>query len=348
MNKVLIGMSGGVDSSVTVHLLKKDGYEVEGLSLIIWDTRNRTNLTSCCSLDALNAAKKTADTLGIKHRSLDVRTKFIDKVIDPFVNSYINGKTPNPCILCNKFVKFPALIEEAANHGIDYISTGHYANITHDSSPILKKGIDPIKDQSYFLYAQTLEDLSKTIFPLGQYTKGQVRQIAANIKLSNANKPESQEICFIDNNDYRGFLRDYIPNIELQGQILDMQGKTIGRHNGIFGYTIGQRRGLGISSDRPLYVQKIDVSTNTMIMGHKEDLYISEINLTQIHLLSQHIPVKIHAKLRSTMKESPAQLFIDNNDSARLIFDQPQWGASCGQSTVFYLGDVVLGGGIIA
>ena len=353
MNNVLIGMSGGVDSSTAVHLLKKDGYEVEGLSLIIWEARNRTNITSCCSIDAINEAKITANTLGIKHSTIDARTEFIDKVIDPFVNSYIKGSTPNPCILCNRYIKFPFLMDESANRGFSNIATGHYAII--DSDSILKKAVDPIKDQSYFLYAQTPEQLKKILFPLGQYNKAQVRQIAADLNLSNANKPESQEICFIDNNDYRGFLRDYIPNIEQQGIILDIEGKILGRHNGIFGYTIGQRRGLGISSDRPLYVQKIDVSTNTIIMGHKEDLYVSEINLFNLHWLIDfnslkdvNSKIKIKAKLRSTMKETPAYLLVNDDGSAKLIFDQQEWGAARGQSAVFYSENVVLGGGIVA
>jgi tRNA-specific 2-thiouridylase len=245
MAKVILGMSGGVDSSVTAHILKEQGYEVEGVSFLLWEARDREDFNGCCSLKSTQGAARTAQQLGIVHTSVDVRMEFIEKVIEPFADAYSRGLTPNPCILCNQHIKFPFLLREAETRGAEYISTGHYARIAREETGkrnvLLKKGTDNRKDQSYVLYVLGNEGLKRLLLPLGDYIKDKVREIARSLKLDAAERPESQEICFIEDNNYGGFLEKLSPSLCRPGPLRDLEGRELGTHKGIHRYTIGQR-----------------------------------------------------------------------------------------------------------
>jgi tRNA-specific 2-thiouridylase len=366
MPKVIVGMSGGVDSSTAAYLLKEQGYDVKGLSFILWETRQSKNFTSCCSLQAIEEAAKTAAHLGIPHSAVDVRDEFLEKVIEPFIDAYTKGMTPNPCILCNKYIKFPYLMKEADKGGAEFIATGHYARIVSADSPIhpftLNKGIDPKKDQSYFLYVLKQEELKRILFPLGNYKKEDVRKLANELKLPAAQRPESQEICFIEGRNYFGLIDKINP--DSSGPIMDMRGKILGRHKGIYHYTIGQRKGLGISSKEPLYVTKIDAEKNIVYVGSQEQAKIKELKVSDLNWLIPIRPVRdeslngVHrfatspfeatVKIRSMMKPEPAVIHLSENvDTVKVIFDEPQWATAPGQSAVFYDEDVVIGGGVI-
>jgi tRNA-specific 2-thiouridylase len=360
MSKVLVGMSGGVDSSVTVHLLLQRGFEVEGLSFILWEARNRASLTACCSYEATDSAAKTAEKLGIKHSAVDVRGEFVDKVIEPFVEAYAKGMTPNPCILCNRYIKFPFLIREAEKRGAEYIATGHYARVVNMSgnesstrkfahcNNVLSKGIDPGKDQSYVLYVLGQNTLDRLILPLGDYRKDEIRAIARSLDLPAADRPESQEICFIDDKNYFQFIEKLSPAAGVPGPITDISGKVLGTHKGLYCYTIGQRKGLGISSPEPRYVIKIDPLKNTLCVGSKEEAKIKKVFVKDVNwLLSLEENIfRANVKVRSMMEVRPASVEILNEGTV-VIFDQPQWAPAPGQSAVFYDGDTVIGGGII-
>lgn len=383
MPKVIAGMSGGVDSSVAAYLLKEKGYEVEGISFLMWEKPKGTS-PACCSLRAVEETSKTARELGIPHNVIDVRGDFAEKVITPFVHSYISGLTPNPCILCNRHIKFPYLLKEAKKRGAEYIATGHYArierqdtrvqgfkdsrivsDIDHQSSVLLKKGVDSKKDQSYVLYVLTQDILKKLILPLGGYTKNAVREIAAKLNLAAAKRAESQEICFIQERDYLTFIQRISPVEREPGPIVNMHGNIIGTHKGIHGYTIGQRKGLGIASPEPLYVVDIDIQKNTVYAGHrnsvkKKEFYVHELNwLTSLPsplgredkegLEETSGAFRATVKVRSTMKDEPATIFLDpaSCEIVRVVFDEPQWAPAPGQSAVFYDNDIVVGGGII-
>jgi tRNA-specific 2-thiouridylase len=383
MSKVLVGMSGGVDSSVAAYLLKEKGYEVEGLSLILWEAKSQKDLTTCCSLQAMEEASKTACQIGIPHSTVDVRDYFTERVIEPFIDAYITGSTPNPCILCNRYIKFPFLMKEAEKRGADFIATGHYAKVekSHQSSVnshqsaeervLLKKGIDLKKDQSYVLYILSPEELHKLVLPLGYYRKNEVRNIAEELNLSAIKRPESQEICFIEDRNYFKFIDKLSPVAGKPGPIIDMTGKIIGMHKGIYGYTVGQRKGLGISSSKPFYVVKIDAVKNTVYVGSqddakKKDFFIKNINLIYplpllIPLLStgdkeglpkagaeECLTLRASVKVRSMMRDKPATItYHESKRIAYLVFDEPQWAPAPGQSAVFYDGDIVIGGGVI-
>jgi tRNA-specific 2-thiouridylase len=367
-------MSGGVDSSVTAYLLKEQGYDVEGVSFRLYEPESPEACASCCSQRSVEEASKTAQHLGIPHSTVDARKDFVKKVIEPFVDAYLNGATPNPCILCNRHIKFPHLIKKAARRGAEFISTGHYARVEkmHSENNIvwsLKKGVDQKKDQSYFLYVLKQEQLSRLILPLGRHTKNDVRKTAVVLKLPSAGKKESQEICFVEDGKYLRFIEERSPGSAVPGPIVDTGGRVIGTHSGIYSYTIGQRKGMGISSPEPLYVIKIDAEQNTIYAGPREaavkrEFLVRDLNWTYPSFANRTgvIEDKFRAtvKVRSTMKDKPATIYLSSVsspsslilhpssfDSVRVLFDEPQWAPAPGQSAVFYDGDIVIGGGII-
>jgi tRNA-specific 2-thiouridylase len=365
--KVVVAMSGGVDSSVAAYLLKREGFDVIGLSFELWDRRDIPGSpNTCCSIETVEIAKAVARKLGIDHYTVDVRDAFYRYVIENFCTSYIGGATPNPCILCNRYIKFDFLIDKAIEVGADIIATGHYARVeapghrVHNSGPgaykgskddriLLKKGVDHRKDQSYALYVMTQEELSRVVFPLGEMTKDKTREIAKGLGLVSALRPESQEICFVGEGDYTAFIRDFASEALQPGPIINTMGEVIGEHKGIAFYTIGQRKRLGIHSPRPSYVVDIDHQRNTIVVGSREEAMkkafrVRDLNWISIESLSY--PIKVKVKVRSTMREEPAMI-IPEGDAVMVRFDEPQWAPARGQSAVFYDGDVVIGGGII-
>ncbi len=342
---------------MTAFMLKEEGYDVHGISFMIWDVRDKGDSKSCCSLKSVTDASVTAKQAGIEHYFFDARGEFADKVIEPFINGYKRGFTPNPCVLCNKHIKFPLLLKEADRRGIDYIATGHYVCIEKCEPVCLKKGIDKKKDQSYFLYVMTKEEIERSIFPLGRYKKEKVREIAGRLNLTGAEKRESQDICFVEKGKYREFIESFVPG-DSSGPIHDLKSNIIGNHNGIHAYTVGQRRGLGIAAGQPLYVTKIDTQNNTIIVGPKESCLAGEFRVTQLNWIIQPSVYfnsapepsvyKLSVKFRSTMNEVNAGVYIPDSKSAIVTLDAPGWAPAPGQSAVFYSEDVVLGGGIIA
>ncbi len=355
--KAIVAMSGGVDSSVAVYLLQKQGFDVVGLSFELWDRRDLESSNVCCSVETINLAKSVANKLGIEHFTVDVRDAFYKHVIEDFCESYIKGLTPNPCILCNKYIKFDFLIKKAAELGADIIATGHYARMEKSRDRdkgndrfLLKKGVDPKKDQSYVLYVMKQEELARTVFPLGEMKKEETRNIAKELGLVNALRAESQEICFVGDDKYGNFIKSFSPEALQPGPIVDTSGKVVGRHKGIAFYTIGQRKGLGISSLKPRYVAEIDRQNNTIVIGSRNDAMrksfkVNRLNWISINNLSG--PIRAHVKMRSTMQEKIATISPVNDKSVKVEYDEIQWAPASGQSAVFYDGDLVIGGGII-
>lgn len=355
--KVVVAMSGGVDSSVTAAILKQEGYQVIGVTMQIWPSDKQAyevdRFGGCCGLGAVDDAKRVAYKLGIPHYVINFRDIFGQKVIGDFCQEYSLGRTPNPCIRCNQYIKFDSLLERAKGLGADFVATGHYARIERDEADgryLLKKGIDRRKDQSYVLYPLTQEQLGHSLLPIGNFTKQRVREIAREQGLSVAAKPESQEICFIPDDDYPKFLKEHIPQAVKPGPILNEQGSTLGKHRGILFYTIGQRKGLGISAKEPLYVTAIEQEKNAIVVGSKEKVYgngliASGLNWIAIAKLKQ--PITVKAKIRYRHKEAEAKITPWDKDQVYVKFKEPQMAITPGQAIVFYNGDIVIGGGTI-
>ncbi len=348
-NRVLLGMSGGVDSSVSAILLKKQGYEVIGCTMILCENTKKENVNQ-----AIIDAKKVCEKLNIEHHIFDLKEEFKTYVVNPFIKEYEKAKTPNPCVECNKFIKFGLLYKKAKELNCDYIATGHYAKIEYSEKykqKVLKKAKEEKKDQSYFLYGITKEKLEHIIFPLQDYTeKTEIREIAKQNGLEIAEKKDSQEICFIQDNNYTKFLKEQKQFKIKKGNIVLKTGEVLGKHEGIYKYTIGQRKGLGISYSEPLYVTKIDLQNNQVIVGKEEELYSNILyakNLNWQIDVEKKQELKCFAKIRYRAKESEATIFFIGN-TVKVEFEKEQRAITPGQSVVFYDAEgVLLGGGEI-
>jgi tRNA-specific 2-thiouridylase len=354
MAKVIVGMSGGVDSSVTAALLKQAGHDVIGVTLNVWpDLPNMPEMQredACCALGAVEDARRVADTLEIPYYVLNFREVFEDRVIKDFVQTYASGRTPNPCIRCNQFIKFDALLIKARQLGAQYVATGHYARIEHGTPNRLRKAADPSKDQSYVLYVMSQDRLGAAMMPLGDFTKSETRRLAFDLGLSVADKPESQDICFVPFKRYTEFIELYAPEVLQSGPIVDREGRQVGEHRGIALHTVGQRRGLGVAAGQPLFVTELDPSTNTVVVGRSEDLLKSTCRLEEVNWISGLAPVgpiRAMAKARYRSTEVACTAVFDE-DGVRIDFDEPQRALTPGQALVLYDGDYVLGGGTIS
>lgn len=352
--RVLLGMSGGVDSSVSAILLKQQGYEVIGITMKLWEGDEEEQEGSCCNLSSTLDAKRVCDIIGIPHYTLNFKEEFRNKVIDNFICEYANCRTPNPCIECNRYLKFGAMYEKAKELGCDYIATGHYAKIAYDNKyqkNVLKKSASIKKDQSYVLYNIPKELLDHIIFPLGDFeTKDEIREIARQKNLAVATKPDSEDICFIPDGNYKKFLEKHSDIKPKEGNIVNRRGEILGKHNGLYNYTIGQRKGLGISYKAPLFVLGFNKAKNEVIVGEEAELYRKEMKVGNINLLLMD---KIEKTLDVTVKirysSKPAEALINQTEAGnvQVIFKEPQRGITPGQSAVFYIDDVVVGGGKI-
>lgn len=356
-NRVVVGMSGGVDSSVAAYILKQQGYEVIGVTMQIWPSDDPDVVEregGCCSLTAVEDARRVANHLGIPFYVMNFQQVFDEKVISYFVDEYIKGRTPNPCIMCNRYIKFEELLRRSMALDAYYVATGHYARIGYDDQKqryLLKKSVTPAKDQTYALYTMTQYQLKHALMPLGNYTKEQVREIAEKSGLVTANKPDSQEICFVKDDDYAGFVQDRASGPVAPGYFVDTQGNVLGKHKGIIHYTIGQRKGLGISLGHPMYVVDIDPENNTVILGRDHEVYSREMLVDDVNLISVpsiDSPIRASVKIRYTAKEAPATIYPYEDDTLRVVFDEPQRAITPGQAAVIYQDDLVVGGGIIA
>lgn len=342
--RVLVAMSGGVDSSVTAALLQQQGFAAEGVTM-------KLTAGLCCDI---GSAQAVCAHLNIPHRMIDAQKEFLGSVVADFIHEYSAGRTPNPCIQCNDLVKFRLLLEYARANGFDFLATGHYARVEFDparSRYLLKKGIDEQKDQSYFLYRLTQEQLQHVLFPLGSMRKTEVRAMARELRLPAAERPESQEICFVPDNDYRAFLKENAPETLKPGEMVLSNGTVVGRHDGIAFFTVGQRRHLGVAAGERLYVLRVETGTNRVVLGSPEELRTTKATVTRSNIIAQEglagaLPVTVKIRYRSQLV--PAVISPLGPDSIAVAFQQEVSGVCPGQAAVFYDGDTVVGGGVIA
>lgn len=350
--KIAVAMSGGVDSSVTAALLKDQGHEVIGITLLLTDESRPVMTPDGEETSAADDARRVCDTIGIPHHVVDHRKQFTDNVVLPFLQQYAEGKTPNPCIFCNRHIKFGAFRKIAAEHGCRHMATGHYARIVTDESGHnrLARAVDLKKDQSYMLYQLSQEALDTIHLPLGDYSKPQVRELAEKFGLPVAQKKESQEICFIPNDDYHSFIKTHNPDCLKPGEIIHENGQMLGHHEGVSLYTIGQRKGLGIAYSEPLFVKALDIVNRRVIVGGADSVYSRELTADGVNWtfpVTPTTPLKVTAKIRYGHAGSPATVTMLPEGWVKVVFDEPVRAITPGQSVVFYDDDIVLGGGII-
>ena len=364
---IAVAMSGGVDSSTVAAILRSQGHHVIGLTMQLWNQRRlaghpgmpETVQGRCCSLDDVYDARRVAETLGIPYYVVNHEERFEREVVRPFVEEYLSGRTPIPCSLCNNHLKFDQLLIVAKQIGADLLATGHYARVEFDETRgrwLLKRAADLSKDQTYFLFGLTQEQLNRTLFPLGEMTKPEVRDLARRYGLALAEKPDSQEICFVPGGDYKNFLDAYLAEKgealpDTAGELVTADGEVIGEHSGIHNFTVGQRKGLGVATGSPLYVIQIKGDSRQVVVGGPEDLYSNTLRARRINLISVEdlsAPMQVAVKIRHRHEAAPATIEKSGLDEILVTFDEPQRAITPGQAAVFYDGDIVVGGGWIA
>jgi tRNA-uridine 2-sulfurtransferase len=364
---IAVAMSGGVDSSTVAAMLRAEGHEVVGLTMQLWNQRRLAGHEGmpeavqgrCCSLDDVYDARRVAETIGIPYYVVNHEERFERDVVQPFVQEYLSGRTPIPCSLCNNHLKFDQLLIVARQIGADTLATGHYARVEFDEKRgrwLLKRPADGAKDQTYFLFGLTQAQLSRTIFPLGGMTKPAVRELARKHGLALAEKPDSQEICFVPGGDYKRFLDAYLAERgealpDTSGELVTTDGRVIGEHQGVHNFTVGQRKGLGVATGSPLYVIQINGEAGQVVVGNSEELYTNTLRIRRVNLIAVEDltePMRVTAKIRHRHEPAPALLEKAADDQLLLTFDQPQRAITPGQAAVFYCGDIVVGGGWIA
>ena len=354
--RALIAMSGGVDSSVAARMMASQGYDCVGCTMRLYenDVVGMDLMDTCCSLENTQDARGVTEKIGIPYHIVHYENLFRQEVIEPFIDEYLHGRTPNPCIECNRKLKFEHLYEKMKELGCDILVTGHYARVRYDEESgryQLLKAVDPAKDQSYVLYVLTQEQLAHVQFPLGDQDKHTTREIAAESGFKNADKHDSQDICFVPDGDYAGFIRRYSGKECPAGDFVDADGNVLGRHKGIIHYTLGQRRGLGIPAAHRCYVTKIDPESNTVTLGTNDDLMKTTLYARKVNLIAMdriESPLRCSAKIRYRHKEQPCTVTQPEDDLLKVVFDEPQRAITPGQSVVLYDGDVVIGGGVIS
>ncbi len=352
MSRVVVAMSGGVDSSVAAALLKEQGYDVMGMMLRLWSEPGKEDSNRCCTPDSMAQARRVAAKLDIPFYVVDAKNVFRETVVQYFLDGYARGETPNPCLICNRQIRWTFLLERALALGADFMATGHYVRIRREErgKSELLRAMDRSKDQSYVLHVLDQEKLARALFPIGDYPKTEIRALAEKYGLSTASRPDSQDLCFLAGEDYRNFLQRNAAETLKPGEIVRRDGRPVGAHNGLANYTIGQRKGLGLASPVPLYVLGKNSVTNTLVVGTQEELGSSELIARDVNWLSgeaPQAPFRAEVKIRYTAREAEALVTPMDGDQSQVRFDAPQRDITAGQAAVFFQGDVLIGGGII-